>query len=367
MREKLVHSAVNRTKVGIVITDPTVDDNPIVYVNDWFQKLTLYSREYALGRNCRFLQGDKTSETAKAQLRRAVENAEEIAVSIVNYKADGTAFLNHLTVSPVMTDEGEVTAFFAVQREGDLSEDGNQTHNIASTGLNAMLREIQHRVKNHLSMIVSLIRVQANRQVTKDSYLALSHRIEALALLYDELLKPEAEEDKGKVAAGAYLSRVATVIAGLDGRASIRLRLDCDEMMLPTDPTARLGLLLTELLTNTFHHAFEGRKRGCVTVSLKKQENGRVHLIVEDDGVGLPPGNDWPYQSDSVARQRQRAENEPGELNTTSNGKSSGLGGSIVLGLTKALDAHLDVQSGNTGTRICVDLDPSRAPPEQSE
>lgn len=360
---------IDGSTIGIVICDASQTDIPIIYVNEGFQKITLFAREYAIGRSCRFLQGEGTSPLDRERIREAIHNGDEFSGSILNYKADGTAFVNELMISPVFKDGEELSAFFGVLREradtDDVGTGGGQRPDHV-TGSNAMLREIQHRVKNHLSMIVSLIRVQANRPITRESYLALSHRIEALALLYDQLIQPPQGHNSGLVEAGSYLSRVATVIAGIDGRPAVRLGVDCDEIDLPVDPAARLGLLLTELLTNSFGHAFEGRERGRIDVKLRRHDGERVRLTVIDDGIGLPEGSDWPSESDGVSEQRERAETEEGELDTTSHGSSSGLGGSIVLGLTKALDAKLDVRSDGNGTSISVDLDPTQPPCKSS-
>lgn len=358
----LVNQAVENSSLSIMITGPLQDDNPIVYVNRGFQKLTLYSREYALGRNCRFLQGEGTQGRDMERMREAIQAAEEVEVRVLNYRADGTAFLNQVLISPVVGEDGRVEAFFAVQREvaGEAAEEDEQARPAHSTPSGVMLRELQHRVKNHFSMIVSLIRMHARRDITEKSFDALSHRVEALALLYDELLQPDlaGEQEAEDIEGGAYLSRVAGVLAGISGRTTVRLQLNCDEVALNLDAAGRLGLLLTELLTNTFEHAFEGRQRGSVRVSLNQLEDGTVRLTVEDDGTGLPEGSNWPYDSKSVPEQREAAEREQGELDTTGKGGRSGLGGSIVRGLTEALGAELSVKSGPTGTTVTVEIAP---------
>jgi two-component sensor histidine kinase len=190
----------------------------------------------------------------------------------------------------------------------------------------------------------------------------LSHRVEALALIYDELMDPAQRQAREQVEAGAYLSRVASVITGIDGRKAVQLDVDCEPIELPVDPSARLGLLLTELLTNSLEHAFDGRDEGTVTVRLFRGEDGRVVMRVEDDGNGLPEGLHWPYDADTIGEQQAKAQTETGELDTTDQSGKTGLGGSIVRGLTQALGASLDIQSDDGGTRIEISLDPAELP-----
>ncbi|MEY8842931.1 PAS domain-containing protein, partial [Cribrihabitans sp. XS_ASV171] len=248
-REKMdsnLRTAVERLPVSIVLTDAQAEDNPITYVNDAFQRVTLYSREFAIGRNCRFLQGEETEPEKVNKIRDGLASGREFEVTLTNHKADGTPFRNLLVISPIKDDSGRITAFFGVQR--DIS--GEDTENETPESLQ-LLRELQHRVKNHLAMIVSMIRMQARRKVTPESFQAIARRIESLALLYEELLDTGAGRGKDdQIWAGAYLSKIVSVISSLEGRSAVRVNSTWEEIRLPVDQAARLGLLLSELLTN---------------------------------------------------------------------------------------------------------------------
>ncbi|KMO18757.1 PAS domain-containing protein [Methylobacterium platani] len=108
-------AAVRATRMPMLITDPHQADNPIVFVNDAFSKLTGYARDEILGRNCRFLQGPDTDRDDVARIRDAVERRVSIEVDLINYKKNGETFWNRLLVSPVFDDDGQLTYFFASQ------------------------------------------------------------------------------------------------------------------------------------------------------------------------------------------------------------------------------------------------------------
>jgi len=355
--DTLVQSAVGHSPLPIILTDPRLDGNPITYVNRAFEKVTLYSREFALGRNCRFLQGPETNPEDIERIREGLRAQQEFQVTLTNHRADGTTFRNQLLIAPIHSLDGELTAYFGVQR---LVDDGEKLEETAAGGDGlALLRELQHRVKNHLAMVVSMIRIQAKREVTTGSLKALSRRIEALMLLYDELVSFGSNGNGTKrVATGAYLSRIASVVSSIEAHGAIRVNVECEEITLSLDQAARLGLLLSEFLTNALQHAFEGREAGYVDVRFVRLSGGRIRLSVEDDGVGMPAGSDWPFGSPSIETQHDRAEHDEGALDTRGQQGEAGVGGSIVAALSGSLGAALTVASPKRGTIVSVEFDP---------
>ena len=99
----------------MLITDPNQADNPIVFANAAFTKLTGFSQGEILGRNCRFLQGPETDASEVSRLREAITARLPIELELLNYRKDGTTFWNRLLVSPVFDEDGKTTYFFASQ------------------------------------------------------------------------------------------------------------------------------------------------------------------------------------------------------------------------------------------------------------
>lgn len=100
---------------GFLLTDPRLADHPIVYVNEPFLEMTGYPADEVLGRNCRFLQGEDTSEEAIDALRRAIADERPATVELLNYRKDGTPFWNQVHISPVRDREGQVVHFVGLQ------------------------------------------------------------------------------------------------------------------------------------------------------------------------------------------------------------------------------------------------------------
>lgn len=117
---ELKNRAMDEAPVGIVISDPARDDNPITYANDRFKQLTGYAEEEILGRNCRFLQGEATAPEPVATMRNAIDDREPVTVELRNDRKDGTEFWTRVSVAPVKNDAGDVTHFVGFQE--DISE-----------------------------------------------------------------------------------------------------------------------------------------------------------------------------------------------------------------------------------------------------
>ncbi len=159
---ELLREAVDASNNVIVITDPTLPDNPVIFLNKGFESLTGYTREEALGRNCRFLQAEDRDQPGVHRLREAVLQGEFVCAELRNYRKDGTMFWNELYLSPVYRGT-ELRYFFGVQnditsrKEAELS---NQQ--LAETGeqlkraIETVMRDaswFSHRVLEQLAII----------------------------------------------------------------------------------------------------------------------------------------------------------------------------------------------------------------------
>ena len=127
-------AAVRATRMPMIITDPRQTDNPVVFANDAFCRLSGYERHEILGRNCRFLQGPETDPQTVRRIRDAVASAQSIEIDIRNQRKDGRLFWNRLLMAPVYDSAGRLGYFFASQLDVSLERErlaGLETDNAA--------------------------------------------------------------------------------------------------------------------------------------------------------------------------------------------------------------------------------------------
>lgn len=117
LSEEILLAALNYTRAGVIITDPSQKDNPILFANEGFISMTGYSTEEVIGRNCRFLQGAETNEEAVNELRKAVQDKQSLYVEILNYRKDGSSFWNGLSVDPLYIASEQKHYFVGVQKD----------------------------------------------------------------------------------------------------------------------------------------------------------------------------------------------------------------------------------------------------------
>jgi PAS domain S-box-containing protein len=156
-----------------------------------------------------------------------------------------------------------------------------------------LLKELQHRVKNNLQMITSLIRMEARNiqdKATEDRFTRLAGRVEALAILYRSL---SGEASGESVDLGVFLSQIASAVMVAHAVEGIQLDLKVDTWPVAINVAMPTGLVVNEVLTNSLKHGFVGREGGKITLHSLVDANGCV-ITISDNGVGLKAGDQWP-------------------------------------------------------------------------
>jgi two-component sensor histidine kinase len=161
--------------------------------------------------------------------------------------------------------------------------------------LEALLKEIHHRVKNNLNVMSHLLEWQARlipdpamRAIFRES----QARIQTMSLIHDQLYQTD---NLAEVNLAAYIERLVNNIFLTYGDRTERyqLALDLQSIELSLDKALPCGLILNELLTNAFKYAFPDRRKGEIQIVLYRSNPRSVHLKVQDDGVGIPEHIDW--------------------------------------------------------------------------
>ncbi|MBN2875822.1 MAG: ATP-binding protein [Spirochaetales bacterium] len=149
-----------------------------------------------------------------------------------------------------------------------------------------LLKEIHHRVKNNLQLILSLFVLQSEESDDPAAFReTMENRIRAMAMVHEMLYE---SENFSVIDLGSYAERLVDLVAGA-ANAGIRVQTTADAIACDLEKAITFGLMLNELVTNAFKHAFKGRVNGALEVSLH-QHDGRATIRVRDDGAGLPPG-----------------------------------------------------------------------------
>ncbi|WP_061932669.1 HWE histidine kinase domain-containing protein [Aureimonas sp. AU22] len=271
-------SAVRTTRMPMIITDPLGDDNPIVFCNDAFLRLTGYERDEIIGRNCRFLQGPATNRDDVTRLREAVEARQSIQIDILNYRKDGSTFWNALLMSPVF-ENGELTYFFASQF--DVTE-----RKRAEEHRFLLNRELDHRVKNTLATVQSVVlQTLRDAQVPASITSAVSGRIQALARSHDVLTAEAwASALLGDVVMGA--------LEPLHSSVGDRLTVEGPDVRLKPRVATMLSLAVHELAENASRHGSLSNQTGTVGIRWR----------IEDDQLHF----DWHEQGGPAVSQPSR-------------------------------------------------------------
>lgn len=153
-----------------------------------------------------------------------------------------------------------------------------------------LLKEVHHRVKNNLQIIISLLETQATF-LNDDALIAIQnsqHRIYAMSLIHQKLYL---YEDSSSINMAVYLSDLLAYLQEcLDTKSSIIFKTDFDEVELDITQAIPIGLIFNEAITNSIKYAFPKDVKGEIETAMKQEKDGKVRLLIADNGIGLPPG-----------------------------------------------------------------------------
>jgi two-component system CheB/CheR fusion protein len=158
-----------------------------------------------------------------------------------------------------------------------------------------LLKEIHHRVKNNMQLLSSLLRLQGDRVTDAEALAVLEqgqNRVRSLALIHEKLYQ---STSLAHIDFKDYLKDLLGIVQSTNGGSDARVTTEVmgDAVMLGVDLGVPLGLLVNELVSNSFKHAFPAPRRGRIEVALRQAGPRQVEVTVRDDGVGFPPGFDW--------------------------------------------------------------------------
>ena len=347
---RLRDRAIQAVSQGILITDPIQPDNPIIYANAGFERMTGYRPDEVIGRNCRFLQGKDTDRETVKTLREAIAAGRACSVEIRNYRKNGEPFWNALSVNPVCDDKGTLAYFVGVQ--ADVTDHRNLEQQLRHAqkmeAVGQLAGGVAHDFNNLLCIISSysqlLLAMPEVRDFMRESIKEISAAGERAASLTRQLL--------GFSRKTLLQPQVLDLNAVLDETAKMLRRLIGEDILLTTvlDPKiSRIKAdpgLLNQVLLNLAINARDAMPKGgkltieTTTVVLSEDYAGKhldckagnhVMLAMTDTGCGMTP--------DVMARIFEPF------FTTKGVGKGTGLGLAMVHGIVQQSGGCIHVYS----------------------
>lgn len=312
---RLKTAAIERANDGIVLSDPSQPDHPVVYASPGFLKLTGFSLDEVLGRNCRFLQGPDTNPNTIREIHDAIANEQPFFGDIINYKKNGELWVNRLKLEPIFDENGELFRYIGVQsnvteqkkledernhalekeREARLETEKHfQEAKSANNLKDEFLATLSHELRTPAGVIGGFVELLKYERLSEDEHQealdAIERNSRSLVTLIDDIL------DVSRVITGKFklnpkpvdLAAVVESVISAEILAAqaknIRLVTEFEPSLGPVyGDTTRLQQIFWNLLSNAIKFT---PRNGRVKVTLKT-DGPRAIVHVADTGVGI--------------------------------------------------------------------------------
>lgn len=275
----LFEQAMAQTRMAVCLTDPHQPDQPIVFCNNAFERLTGYRSDEIVGRNCRFLQGPRSDPETVAKMREAIDNEDVAIFEILNYRKDGSRFWNALHLGPIYDQDGRLKYFFGSQWNVTDVHQARADERHAK----AMAREVSHRLKNVFAVIGGIVNITGRAMDARPVAKKINDRIQALGRSYEPTLD---DAFLGTIEVG---QAIRAVLGPYDPEGD---RIICQGALVRTEPNAisAIGLTLHELAANATKYGALSTDTGTIEVRWSHQDDrhDRRTLVVEWKERGGP-------------------------------------------------------------------------------
>jgi PAS domain S-box-containing protein len=293
-------AAVAAAPTGIVVSDPNQPDCPIVYANPAFHRITGYPPEEVIGRNCRFLQGPGTDPAHVHAIRRAIAERRSLDIELVNYRRDGTRFVNELHISPVFGPDGALRHFFGIQHDVTAREKLARANQRArrqaeksSAEKSDFLAFMSHEIRTPMNGVMGTVSLLLDTALDAEqrAYAETARRCgEAMLHTLNEILDL-ARVESGRLALehvpfalAEPVREVLDLLAPAVAEKGLRLEATLDAA-LPARVVGDPGRL-RQVLLNLADNAVKFTSQGQVEIGLAPR-GGRLVVRVADSGIGM--------------------------------------------------------------------------------
>ena len=293
-QEDLVKSEREKSAIFAAINEHVIyqqPDHTIIWANRAAAESIGMKPEELTGKKCYELWHQRTRPCDICPVAEARESGKPCKKEVVT--PDGRWW--DISGYPMLDDQGRTIGMIEVTSEITERKKAELALKQSLREKEILIREIHHRVKNNMQVISSILNLQSallDDPRAKAAFKECQYRIKSMAMVHEKLYRAK---DLSQIDFSEYLNTLARNIF-LDQQVKpdqVQLHLDIDQINLDINKAVPLGLIINELITNAFKHAFRGGRKGNLWVRLKKIGERGVELTVKDDGVGFPKGLDW--------------------------------------------------------------------------
>ena len=282
--EEMFRNLFLKAPASIVMVDP---DNKVQYINDSFQELFGYTEEELKGKDIDdvLVPEDEYEDAPKLP-------SGEFAVASFHQEAkrltkDNTRVDVYVAGIPVYVD-GEPVAGFGMYI--DITEQKRYEEEIYTSlkEKHVLLKEIHHRVKNNLAVVSGLLQLQmyeTDDPVIRETLKESESRIQTMALIHEKLYN---SQNLSRISCSSYIpDLVETIRETISTDKDITVDTQIEDVELNINKAVPFALLVNEVVTNSFKHAFEDREKGKITIRMQEDEDD-LEVHISDNGIGLP-------------------------------------------------------------------------------
>ncbi len=275
----------SRTDNAVLISGSTGE---IEWVNDGFVRLTGMAKELAIGK---MLSEINVYTNIETEIRQSVETRHsrifESNVTTHNLK---NIWISS-TLTPIYGEDNSLKKLVVV--DTDITTGKNMQKQIEASlkEKDVLLKEIHHRVKNNLQIIISLLNLQSGYIKDEHTLKAVKdgqNRVRSMALVHEKFYQ---SEELSEINFGEYVEKLCQYLYQSYGDKTDRVKVEIkgDSLGLDMDTAMPCGLLINEIVSNSYKYAFPGDSRGTITIQITR-DGKKATLLIGDDGVGLPDG-----------------------------------------------------------------------------
>ncbi len=325
----LLSLVASETDNAVLIFDKDLN---LEYINAGFTKMTGYNFDDIIRLRGRSLFEITYNEKFMQIFDDAiVERTSKVYESNIKHK-NGNELWTSSTLTPVFDEQGDLKNVVVI--DTDITDrkhiERQLNESLEERGL--LLKEIHHRVKNNLQIIISLFNLQSSYISDPGALKALKdgqHRIKSMALIHERFYQ---SQGLSKIDFDDYIKRLTENLFlsyNIDQK-KIKYRIESERVALDIDTAVPCGLIVNELVSNSLNHAFNGRETGEVFISFHPLGESHCRLIIADNGTGFKEGFSFEH--------------------------SDSLGTQLVSALTEQIEGRLSYESSSNGVKFVIDF-----------